>query len=927
MKSIENDALENMRFSIQLATRMRAYEAAYQTVAKLVATESRDPVMNSMAVAVNQYFTPEEKTAFGAFLQRIHTQEPEFNLIAVSETAGLADIAVRWMEAGLMTRRNANLLSHLSEVQGRRLRYDELGGQIEAFWKVYFQPNKDHLLVQAADAYRQAGSTGQELRVLGFLGDRGTLSGPEAQRYSVLLRSAAPEKLVSVAGSNPSQEIRNTAVTVAIAGNDAALALRAVNARGAGLPAVWTKAYTALTGFNFGRTTNDITAAFQSALGPSTVGEELGRKVDRTQQLVGDLWFYYGARYGEYLALAKRSDAEDYLPSGLEGTPANGQAYFQMAEYYREAGSPDRAIEDYNHTLQFNATRGDVHSRLAEILWAQGKRDEAKSQWRLALQKYAVQQNQPRVPESFWNDVQSTLTVIGANKVLADVRPEADRLLRTYIRRNGLYRVDPLLIGALAAAPTPVEGVRWMLDMARAASDPVNFVGTIANAEWLPAAGREVVYQRLLETADMKVSQSRGESQREAMQTKRRYLLEWIDSLLNAKETQRAQAAVDGLDEATRREMQYQVIPLEIRAAAQAGSIEALLKRYTTTSPPIDLLRTTAGTLRAQGDSASAHRILEFVYTSELESPYPHPSSFLGLAEVRLESNDMAGAVALLKRMTLVAGEPFETLVPAAQLLEKFGKTKEAGEFRATRAQSAPWDSASLVAWNAPKGDQAALRTLGGSGETLYASRVDAAEALSKLRSTGAGLGSGELDVIAGNAFINPVAAERPYYWNARMRAAGQTTNNDVKIRLLRGALEIDPQSNVPRLALFEAALASRRDRLAVAAIAPMAGRQMQYEQEGGSQNRYLADGFLVESQLPGPERARVARELAGAYRKVDGLKQAILLLRISAYLDAATPTGLAALEAEQKRAAANELRRPLIAENLEQERPVRPRL
>jgi hypothetical protein len=277
--------------------------------------------------------------------------------------------------------------------------------------------------------------------------------------------------------------------------------------------------------------------------------------------------------------------------------------------------------------------------------------------------------------------------------------------------------------------------------------------------------------------------------------------------------------------------------------------------------------------------------------------------------------------------MTLVTGEPFETLVPAAQLLEQFGRTKQASDFRATRAQAAPWDMASLVVWNGARGDQTSLRRLGSSGETPYASRVDAANALSRLQGTGAGLGSGELDVIAANAPIDPAVAERPYFWSARIKAAGQSTNNEVKIRLLRGALEIDPQSNVPRLPLFNAALASRRDHLAVAALAPIAGRQIHYEQEGGSQIRYIAEPFLFGSQLPVPERARVARELAAAYRKLDAPKQAMLLLRISAYLDPATPTGLAALEAEQKRAAANALRRPLITSNLEQERPVRPRL
>ncbi|MEO8130993.1 MAG: hypothetical protein ABI822_28095, partial [Bryobacteraceae bacterium] len=697
------EAQQDFRFYLHLAARLRTYDAAYQATAKLVPPESRVGLVNEMAVVAKQYFTPEERTAFGAFLQKVRVQPPAMDLTAAAQTAGLNDVAVRWMQAALTAKPNAEtrdqVLPRLAELQGRRMRYDDLGKIIEAFWKVYPQDDaRDQLLAQAAEAYHQAGSPREELRVLSLLNDRGMLSGQPAQRYNALLRATSPDKLVAIAEGGASEELRNGAATAAISGGDVALALRAVAARGTGLPPVWTKAYTALTGLYFTRGTPDINAAFQSALGPNTIGEQLGHPVARDQQLVGDLWFYYGSRYGEYLAVTRQPNADDYLPAALEGTPASGNAYFKLADYYRESGAADRALEDYGHALEFNPNRGDVHSRIAEILWNQGKQTEARAHWKQAFQMFAVQQDLRRVPESFWSDVQSALEAVGKYKVLAEVRPDVDRLLRTYIFRNGLYRVDPLLQGVLSASASPVDGVRWIADLARRATDPVNFLGTVVNADWLPPSGKEIIYQRLLETADLKLSQSRGDAQRDALQNKRRYQLEWIESLVTAKQTQRAQAALAALDPDAIREQPYQVISLEIRTAAQSGKLEPLLARYATTKPPLDMIRNTAGALRTEGDAASARRVLEFVYNTELEMPGPAPSSFLGLAEVKLESNDTAAAVALLRRMTLVSGEPFENLEPAAALLEKFGGTREAVEFRNTRAQAAPWDKASLVA-------------------------------------------------------------------------------------------------------------------------------------------------------------------------------------------------------------------------------------
>ena len=61
---------------------------------------------------------------------------------------------------------------------------------------------------------------------------------------------------------------------------------------------------------------------------------------DRNEQLAGEVWFYYGSRYGEYLDEEKDPQAESYLEAELEHTPESAKAYAQLADYSAQA---DRA--------------------------------------------------------------------------------------------------------------------------------------------------------------------------------------------------------------------------------------------------------------------------------------------------------------------------------------------------------------------------------------------------------------------------------------------------------------------------------------------------------------------------------------------------------------------------------------------------------
>src|SRR5205814_9349151 len=124
-----------------------------------------------------------------------------------------------------------------------------------------------------------------------------------------------------------------------------------------------------------------VQTAFTAMLGDMSIGSRIGKPVDRTQQLAGDLWFYYGGRFGEYLDATKQPGAADYLPAMVEGTPARSDSYFTLAEYFNESGDAAAASEQYRYALELRLTRADVHDRLAVLAAKTGRNDEAVAEW------------------------------------------------------------------------------------------------------------------------------------------------------------------------------------------------------------------------------------------------------------------------------------------------------------------------------------------------------------------------------------------------------------------------------------------------------------------------------------------------------------------------------------------------------------------
>jgi tetratricopeptide (TPR) repeat protein len=823
----------------RVMTRLRQYEPAFQRLAP-----GGPGALAQMAQVVRGDYAPAERAAFAAFLERQKTPERMLWLIELVRSAGLADLEARWRYERMLAEAGQPAaemeLPLLILLQGRRGRFGELGAQLEAYWNADPRKDKrDGVLEMAAEAYRSAGDAPGELRAL----ERSAgLSMRARDRYFALLRSLRPQGLIDRAARD------EAAANFAMASGDAALALAAIESRGRSRAPVWTRAYTSLAGLHYARATPQVRAAFTATLGGGAVSERIGRPVDRREGLAGDVWFYYGSRYGEYLSAAGDAGAEDYLPAVLEATPGRAEAYYLLAEFYREKGDRDRALADYERAIQLDPRRADAHNRVAGMFAAQGRMVEATARLRMAIEALAARQDERRPPPSFWDDTSAVLESAGRYGVLAALRADFDKLLRTYVRRNGPFRAETILGAAVAAAGKPA-GAEWLVDQAASAPDPLVFLEALVEAPWVGDGERDVLLPRLVALAG-----------RENL----RWQVRWIEHLLATRRLGEAQQALAAIRADARKTRIYEIERLEIRAAARAGRLVALIDRYRRepeSAPPADRLREFSSDLRKEGDRVSAARLMEFANAREIASGERGPAAFLGLAEALLEQGDAARAVGVLRRMTLVANDPFSNLGEAARLLTRFGRAAEAREFLDADRKASPWKAAAAAA-----------------------------------------------------PVVGAVDAE---------------------------ALAGDPDRPGLRVALFRAALDAGQARLAVSTMQPTwesGGLKHLLESEPAaaeeSDPRYSsyafhAGQFLAGTDLDAAGRAALARRLAAAFETIGQPPAALAFFRISREIapSAEAEAAIARLRAEFARRAANERRRPMVRDILDQPHIVRPRL
>jgi thioredoxin-like negative regulator of GroEL len=820
---------------------------------------------------IRDYYTPDEKASAETPIRK--TAIPQ-QLVLV-RAAELTQLEADLLTAGLAHGKPDDQAERaLINLQTHRAKFVELAQAMEAYAQrnVADPQTAFRAWSEAETAWRNAGDRNAELRVLAELDHHRALTAGNLERYLTLLNPSNRNQIVALARNS------NPAVAFALHTGDYAFTRQAIQARGAAFMPLWASAFTALAGVYDDVHTAEVNAAFQSTLGGGTIGERIRHHADIKLQAVGNLWFYYGARYGEYLDGASAPNAAAYLPATVEEMPGNPEAYFELGSYYDEREKSAQAIEQYQNVLQLDADRGDAENAIARVLWRQNKPDDAITHWRAAIAAfYRVENRGVRVPENFWSGVTSSIEAIGREKQLATLQPDIDKLLRAYVNINGAYRTYDLLISAVRASFDSGVDYGWVFSIG-------------ADNEWLPDELLDGISREFHLTPDQQEELARRRIQvaeRHATDAAS-YRFDYINLLLDHDKPRDAQQAFAALSDNQREQFPARVI--ELKLAAMNGTLRALLESYRT-HPVMGLgiedCSRVAEFLRQHSHAEAARTILEFYYQHELESQHLESANFLGLAGVYLESGDTARAVQILRRMNLISGDEFDTFVPAATLLTERGKNAEAIPFLRDRVTAVPWDNdARLQLARLLNGDERtqAVTRIVQNADAIYAVRTSAA----RLAENPSADGTTELGLLE-RGKITPSEAQKPFYVDAR-EAAG----------LFREALALRPSDENIRLEALRQALAAKQD---AAAIAIVPGER--------------------EQSLP----AAIILDLSKAYEREGNFGQAIRLTQMAIDKGLDLEARKAQLEAEQQRLAENARRAPTIKDTIEQDHAVKPRL
>ncbi len=919
--------------------------------------------LTEMGSTVERYFTPEEKLAFAGFATTLRNPMAETDArefaVPLVHSAGLADLEAAWRYEILVNLppSRADWSSQMAEfvaLQRQRLKFAELGPQLEKLVPHVRPEFRAGVLENSAEAYRAAGDSNNELRILSSLGPN-NLYGENLTRWFSLLLKNDPQQLVQLAAAwTP---FGQQAADFVVANGSAELAHAVVAARGNSHPPVWRESYTALVGLYFAEAQPPVNAAFVNALGDQTIGERVGKPVDRSAQLAGDIWFYYASRYGEYLSDTHQGSAEDFLPSELEHSPASSDAYLSLGDFYLGQGDARKAIEQYNYTLELSPARADIHDKLAVAYYVDKNRTEAIAQWKLFFSAQLNQVRNVHLQESFWADFARACDHVRTRGQFPAVKPQVDQLLRAYLQRNGNYRSNALLHSAFVAQGDPAAATAWLLDLSLAAPDSTLVLQDVVDMPWIPLANRGPIFLRILDTMRANVAKAEGVEQQSAQSYLWSWQLRWLNYLLDTSQYTQAVELIATLRKDPAKVDAAALVPGEMQCAAKLGTLDAILAAYKSNPqsvPPPESLRAAARLIFEAGDKQSARKILEFVFARQLEEHQLVAGNFLGLAEIRIADGDTPGAVVLLKRLVLVVGDPYQNMDSSAALFEKTGHPAEAIAFLEPLAKATPWDPsfrlrlAKAQFANAKNKVVAAesLAKLCVADSNPYSLRVQAASALAGLPQPGV-FGSAELKLLAaGPGSITPAASDHPYFYDARLAAAQNVSSPRAKMEILAKAFADSPARDDARLLFFRAAIAIPQDELALASIEQLLQRSElgQALPDRSSDEEIVGaedDSQNSEDEVRAPstlilqpaQQARFAFEVAQAMIRLDMLDKSAQYLQIAQKLEKSPAerkritAQLVEVRGRLRRQRTNASRQPILHTELEQDRLVRPRL
>ena len=900
----------------------------------------RNAVLQLAAVAA-EFYTPEEKSAFATLLDSQHAASSPQDLadlwIPAAKAAGLKDREAAWRREILLHggKLAAAQLEPFDTLEAARMDNTVRAETLDAYAAQLKSTEQAHALTMAAAAWHDADNVQRETLDVRKLAVTHREQQNQQRLFEIYLHGD-PAALLQLAATQDSSA--DAAVNFVVSSGTEQQTLKMIAARTSATP-LWRSANTALAGLYFGDSSPAIDAAFQSTLGDVTIGQHLASKPDNNSQLSGDPWFYYGARYGLFLTRASKPshDPEDYLPAQLELAPSNPASYSTLAQTYKDAHQVDAAIAEYRHAIELDPGDPSPQIAIAEALWSDGRHDAAIAAWNDALGRLREMVDLDSVPEEFWTGFASIASDAHADNLGTTLKPGMDTVLAAYLRKNGNYRSTELLQSAWTALATQNSpaAAAWVLSLVDEipASDQLAALTELAAEPWFPASQLDGVYRREIALAQPKTQAatppSGDNSDVEAVPQLISVQTTYLHWLLDHNRVADAATLFDSIPVSQRSSPELEA--LAVLLAARQGRLSALLDDYTTdpaTEPTLDTLSNVANTLHLQKDFANSRLLLEYLFQQKLQQQALADTDYLALAEARIATNDIPGALDLLHRITL-QGDLYKNLDSAAALLERTGHTAEALPLLTKLANGTPWNAVyrlrlgeAQLALQQPQAVQS-LTTVASGDDAPYSVRAAAAQALHNLSGVKQ-LNSEELTLLA-NAAPAPPPVTQPYFIYIRIAAASAAPPAQ-RVPILRAAIAFAPDSllNGLRLQLFQAEIVQGHFAQASVAISTVLATNpsLRTADDGANSLPNAADRrrfllSLAEMDEHLADSAHALDDLQAAQRlSADDAQAADLGRRIATLQDSI------ALENE------NASRRPILQSNsLDQSNIVRPHL
>ncbi len=481
--------------------------------------------------------------------------------------------------------------------------------------------------------------------------------------FDLLLRHDRPA--LAAFAANKDEKLADAAANFAVAHATEAPALNAVAQRSRGMLPVWRPAMASLVLTSFASSGNAPAPAlvenFREALNSdASIAARLAAPPDPTRQLTGDLWFFYGARYGLFLNTIPRAptlpDPEDFLPAELERAPSAPAGYLELARSFEEAGDHAASIAEYIHALELAPNNPAVHDEYAVVLFRAGRRDEALAQWRADLALLSKRQS----GEAFFQAFHATVAHLAERKLFVALRPQVEAVLEPYFARNGNYRSNDLLKTIYQAAPTPAEGQALLLATTSAAPNPILLLEDLRRADWIVPDSREAILLREIEF-ERNPSRDATDSSPSGLVGYQSDLLEFY---LDRNQLQKAQALFDSIPTFAGPAGNMDRILL----ATRSGHLEPLLRAWRDhpdTAPSATdfssaFYRLRKPTAAYKPDPATLRPLEEFVFERKQLEHALQPTDFLSLAQTRISTADLPGALELLRRLALFPTSSYE---------------------------------------------------------------------------------------------------------------------------------------------------------------------------------------------------------------------------------------------------------------------------